>query len=181
MQTPGSGGGTSNTLQFEIDSATGSTGIAPPSFPTPTATVTAGGTANYQVTLPSSATNVSVSCLNLPTGVSCSYSTSSKAVSVTTSTTTPKGTYQIVVVFQETVTTGTAAAGFLVPFLLLPLAFLKKKLNARGIVFAAVLAIGLAVAFLATGCGGSGTHPTPAPTTATSTVTSSGAVTLTVQ
>src|SRR6202044_969270 len=99
VQNPAPGGGVSGTLQFQVDSAVAS-GSAP-TFSTSTATVSAGTTATYPVTLPSSASNVSVQCLNLPAGSSCSYS-SSGAVSVVTGTSSPTGTYHVTVVFTET-------------------------------------------------------------------------------
>jgi hypothetical protein len=86
--------------------------------------VTAGSTASYPVTVPTSTTSVSVTCLNLPAGAACSYSSTTNAVTITTSPTTPKGTYQIIVVFTETVT----STAFLLPILLLPLGFMRRKL-----------------------------------------------------
>lgn len=176
VQTPTPGGGTSNSENFEIDSA--GSGITPPSFTTPTATVAAGAAATYQVTLPSSATSVSVSCLNLPSGASCSYSASTKALTITTSSTTPKGTYQVIAVFQESVNAGTSAA-CLAPLFLLPLAFLRKRLHKQNILFFACAALLTVAMVFSTGCGdGSGKAST---TSTTQAVTSSGTVSLTVQ
>ena len=93
-------------------------------------TVAAGSTASYPVTMPTSVTSVSVTCLNLPTGATCSYSSTINAVTITTSSTTPKGTYQIIVVFTETVS-GAASGFILLPILLLPLGFMRKKLAAQ--------------------------------------------------
>ena len=101
VQTPAPGGGTSNAWQFEVDSA--SSGSTAPTITSTTETVAAGSTASYPVTVPSSVTSVSVTCLNLPTGASCSYSSTTNTVTIATSSTTPKGTYQIIVVFTETV------------------------------------------------------------------------------
>jgi hypothetical protein len=114
VQTPTPGGGTSNSLDFEVDTA----GTTPPGFATTSATVTAGSSATYNVAFPSSATDVSAQCLNLPTGASCSYSASSGSVTITTSSTTPSGTYQIIVVFTE-ILPG-AVASILFPFSVLP-------------------------------------------------------------
>jgi len=72
VQTPSPGGGTSNSFQFEVNSASGST--TGPTFTSTTATVTAGSPASYPVTLPSTVESASVTCLNLPTGATCSYS-----------------------------------------------------------------------------------------------------------
>ena len=180
VQTPTPGGGTSNAWQFEVNTASsGSTG---PTITSTTETVTAGTPASYPVTVPSTVTSVSVTCLNLPTGASCSYSSTTNAVTIATSSTTPKGTYQIIVVFTETVS-GAASGFILLPILLLPLGFMRKKLAARGIWLTACLGLVLmATAALSIGCGGGssgGSSSTPPP--ATHQVTSSGAVSLTVQ
>ncbi len=176
VQTPTPGGGTSNSLLFEVDSA--GTGTTPPTFTTVTATVAPGTSATYPVTLPSSATFDSVNCLNLPSGAQCSYS--SGTLTITTSSTTPAGTYQITVVFTETLP-GAATAFVILPILLLPLLFLRKKLGARGFWFTTCLGLILmTAAALSTGCGGgsSGGGSTPPQTHK---VTSSGSVSLTVQ
>jgi len=176
VQTPSPGGGTSSSLQFEVDPA----GSTPPTFGSPSVTVAAGSTASYTVTLPSGATDVSVKCLNLPTGVACSYA--SGTLSITTSSSTPKGTYQVTAVFTETLP-GAAAAGIFLPFLLLPLYLLRKKLSKRGWRTAALIMLMLTCASLfITGCGGGGSSTTPTnPTNPTHQATSSGVVTLVVQ
>jgi sugar lactone lactonase YvrE len=174
VETPSPGGGTSNSFEFDVDTA----GSTPPSFTTTTVTVSAGSSASYSVTLPSSATNVSVQCLNLPSGTACSYSASTGAVTITTSSSTPAGTYQIVVVFTETLP-GAATAMIFLPILLLPLLFMRRRLAAKGFWFAASLLLVVSVAAVATGCGGGGNSTPPPPQTHQ--VTSSGTVTLTVQ
>jgi len=176
VQSPTPGGGASSSMQFEIDSA--STG-SEPSFTTVTATVTAGQSASYSVTLPSSASNVSVSCLNLPANASCSYDPTTKAVTIATTSSTPAGTYQITVVFSETVTT--SAAWIIAPFLLLPLLFVRRRLLAGG----SWLTICLCLATLlgtvaAVGCGG-GSSTSTSSTPQQSQVTASGAVSLIVK
>jgi hypothetical protein len=180
VQTPAPGGGTSNAWQFEVDSA--SSGSTAPTITSTTETVAAGSTANYPVTVPSSVTSVYVTCLNLPTGASCSYSSTTNTVTIATSSTTPKGTYQIIVVFTETVS-GAASGFILLPILLLPLGFMRRKLAARGIWLTACLGLVLmATAALSIGCGGGaggGSSSTTPP--ATHQVTSSGSVSLTIQ
>jgi hypothetical protein len=178
VQTPSPGGGTSNALQFEVDSAT-SGSVTPPSFTDVTATVAPGATATYPVTLPSSATDVSVNCLNLPAGATCSYSASAGAVSIATSATTPAGTYVITVVFTETLPGAASTAVLLLPLLLLPLVPARRRWTAgRTGLLACLLFIFLVVA-AGGGCGGGSSSPPPPPQTHQ--VTSSGAVTLTVQ
>jgi sugar lactone lactonase YvrE len=176
VQTP-SATGSSNALQFEIDSAGSGT---PPTFPTPSVTVTAGTTATYSVTLPASATNVSVRCLNLPAGAACSYSASTGMLTVTTTSSTPIGTYVITVAFTETLP-GAAAAVLLLPFLLPPFAG-KKRRNSNQLRLLAIITAIMVVA-IAAGCGGGGggggTVNPPPP--ATHQVTSSATITLIVK
>jgi hypothetical protein len=142
--------------------------------------VAAGSTASFPVTVPSAVTSVSVTCLNLPTGAACSYSSTTNTVMIATSSTTPKGTYQITVVFIETVT-GAASGFILLPILLLPLGFMRRKLAARGIWLTVCLGLVLlATAALSIGCGGGGGSDSSTPP-APHQVTSSGAVSLTIQ
>ena len=181
VQSPTPGGGTSNPFQFEVDSA----GSGTTTFPTITATVASGSSASYPVTLPSGASNATVSCLNLPAGAACSYSSQTNSLTITTSSNTPAGTYQITVVF--TVTEPGAAAGFvLLPILLLPLVLLRRKLAARGawvtacmglILLAAAAAAVVACGGGSGGSGGGGSGSAPQ----THQATSSGVVTLIVQ
>ena len=179
VQTPTPGGGTSNSLKFEVDSA--GSGTTPPTFTTITATVSPGAAATYSVTLPSSATFDSVTCLNAPSGAQCSYSTTSNTLTISTSSTTPAGTYQITVVFTETLP-GPATGFILLPILLLPLLFLRRKLAARGLWFTICLGLVLmTAAAFSTGCGGSTSGGGGSPPPQTHTVTSSGTVSLTVQ
>jgi hypothetical protein len=179
VQTPAPGRLVSSVLQFEVDSATtGST--AAPVFSTATATIAAGSTATYPVVLPSTATSVSTTCLNLPTGATCSYSAASGAVTISTLSTTPAGAYTVTVVFTET-EPGTATAVLLVPILLLPFAWLGRKTSSRRLCFAILLGSLLLVpAACVTACGGS-SGSTQMPPTVTQQVTSSATVSLTVQ
>jgi N-acetylneuraminic acid mutarotase len=175
VQNPTPGGGASNSWQFEVDSAASTT--TAPTITSTTATITAGSTASYAVTVPSTVASVTVTCLNLPVGATCSYSSTTKAVTIATTSATPAGTYQITVVFTETVS-GAASAGILLPILLLPLLFLRRKFAVRNILFTACLGLVLlAAATFANGCGGGGTTSS----TPTHQSTSSGAVSLTVQ
>jgi hypothetical protein len=171
VQTGAPGGGSSGALQFELDSAS-SQGAVSPSFPTVTATVSSGSSATYAVTLPSSVIGASVSCLNLPSGASCSYTNG--AVSVVTAANTPSGTYLITVVFTETLP-GVAAAFFCLPFLLLPLAIHRRRSRGTRSIALTVAALTLmAGGLLLTGCAGGGASNTHQ-------ATSSATVTLIVQ
>lgn len=117
-----------------------------------------------------------VTCLNLPAGATCTYSAA--AVTIATSATTPAGTYQITVVFTETLP-GAVTAWLFPPILLLPLLFARRTFSARRGALMAFLALTLAL-MVTSGCGGgspgAGQNQSP-----THVATSSGGVTLTVQ
>ncbi len=172
VQTPAPGGGTSDTREFEVDSGSPGSG---PTFTTVTARVYPGTTAIYPVTLPSGATNVTVTCLNLPVGTSCSYSASSGSVSITTSAGTQAETFQITVVFTETLP-GAGTGLIVLPILLLPLAWARRRWMRKHIWITACFGVALLVG-VSIGCGGGGGNSPPPQT---HTVTSSGVVTLTV-
>jgi hypothetical protein len=173
VQSPASGGGTSNALQFEVDSADSGT---PPTFTSPTATVAAGSIATYTVTLPVSATAVTATCLNLPAGAACSYSATTSTLSITTNSTTPSGTYQITVVFDETLP-GVASALTFLPVLLLPTLVIGRKRTKMH--FVSMLCLGMLLTIgTVVGCGGSGGSGGSNPQTHQ--ITSSGSVMLVV-
>lgn len=179
VQGPIPGGGTSNSLEFEVDSATAGS-ITPPAFTTPTANVTRGSAATYPVTLPPTSTNVSATCLNLPGGATCSYSAASGAVTILTSSGTPPGMYQITVVFAET-EPGAATAVLLVPILTLPLIFVRRRVAPTRIRSTVYLGALFLAATLMTACAGGGSGSTPNPPNPTHAITSSGVVSLTIQ
>ena len=179
MQTPAPGGFTSNVFLFEVDSASGT--ITGPTFTSTVATISAGSPASYPVTFPSSVNSVSITCLNLPAGAACSYSATSNTLTITTTSTTPKGSYQVTTVFSETVS-GAATSWILFPVLLLPLVFLRRKLAVRGIWMTAGMGLVLiAAAAYTAGCGGGGGGATTTPVTQTHQVVSSGSVSITIQ
>lgn len=176
-------GGVSNALQFEVDSkTTGST--VPPVFTPAAATIAAGATATYQVALPSNATSVSATCLNLPSGATCSYVAASGAVTIATLPTTPAGSYIVTVVFAET-QPGVAAALLLLPILLLSLPSPGKKASLRPFRSTALLGFMLLLAGASiTACGGSSSSAPPqtaTPSQASHQLTSSATVILTIQ
>jgi hypothetical protein len=178
VQTPAPGRGTSNAMQFEVDTA--ASGVTAPVFNPSSATIAGGATASYAVTLPTTATNVSASCLNLPAGATCSYSATARTVAISTSSTTPVGAYQITVTFTETLPGEAAAFGWL-PIILLPAGLIKRRMTARRLWLTTCLALALlASAAFATGCG-AGSGQTGPSNPQTQVVTSSGVVTLTVQ
>jgi CSLREA domain-containing protein len=166
-----SSGTSSNTMEFAVTSSISTSTTITVS--TTSATVSAGGTASYSVTVPSTASSVSATCLNLPAGASCSYS--SGILSIVTSSVTPKSTYAITVVFTETFTSTTTSL-ILLPFLLLPFFWLRRKVTTGADWIAGCLALLVLVgAMTMSGCGGSSTSNT------TSQITSGASVTLVIK
>jgi sugar lactone lactonase YvrE len=177
--TPSPGGGVSSALQFEVDSAPSV--VLPPSLATPTASVVHGTTANYSITLPASATYVSVACLNLPAGATCSYSPTTSNLSIATASTTPTRTYNVTVVFTENLP-GAASALLLLPIVLLPWTISRGMLKTRRarngfcLIAASIVLVSLAA------CAGNGSSTTSAPPiTQSHQVTSSAIISVTVQ
>jgi hypothetical protein len=96
-----------------------------------------------------------------------------------TSPTTPKGTYEITVVFTGTLP-GPASAFVLPPLLLMPLSVVRRKLAKCDIWLTVCLSLAILTGVAtAVGCGGSGSKPVT-PANPTQQVTSSGGVTLTI-
>ena len=176
VETPLPGGGNSNAWQFEVNSTASGTA---PTIPTTTASVAAGSTASYGISVPSAVSSITASCLNLPAGATCSYSSTSNTLTISTSSSTPSGTYQVTVVFNST---ETAAAAMLLPIFLLPLAFLRKRITGRGVWITACMGVALLVAAAcASGCGGGGGSSSIVTTPPSQQVTSSATVSLTVK
>jgi hypothetical protein len=178
VQSTGPGGGTSNALQFEIDTA-GTGATTAPAFSITTASIAAGATATYGVTLPASSTDVSATCLNLPTGATCSYSSSTGNLQIATTSNTPAGNWQITVIFIETLPG--AATGILIPFFIAPmLAFKRGKRRRNNLLLAVLILIAAGSVTSITSCGGGTGTGTAPPSNPTHQVNSSGAITLQV-
>lgn len=181
VETPSPGGGTSQPVEFEVDSTP--SGTPPPAFAAATATVAPGSTASYAVTLPASVTTATAACLNLPAGATCSYSVAAKALTIATASTSPAGSYQVTVVFTETEPLNPAAFGFL-PFLWLPTLFAApgKKPSRTLWQTAVIVLILLGAAGSMTACGGNSSPSTGGTAShQTQQVTSSAIVGLTIQ
>lgn len=177
VSTPTPGGGTSNGFAFQVDSP--SSAMTSPLITPPTQIISAGSTASYSVVLPADISDVSASCLNLPSGASCSYGNGKLLIS--TASTSPSGTYQITVVITGN-QSGESSSGLLLPILLLPVVFTWRRSH-RGR-WTCVLLVVLALAAMATtGCGGgSGAKPGSSnDSTATTQVTTSASIGLTIQ
>lgn len=190
--TPAPGGGTATAL-FAIDTATNTPGAITVTSSNSTLTVTRGQSATLQIAVSqqvaSSGTAVpvlSVTCANLPAGVSCgTYNSSNQTVPVSVSSSAVPGTYQFTAVFDATqrVTSNLHSQRLLaswpllgMPFAIVWIGWERKKIARHGIAFS-VLAI-LLLAALA-GCGGGSTGESSGGGT-TVTSQSSVAITLTV-
>jgi Alginate lyase len=96
VSTPGTSGGLSPALAMAIDSNITTSLVAM----TASYTVTPGQAASVQLTfhnLPTGALT-SADCYNLPAGINCSYSAQTERLTLTTGVSSPRGTYQILVV-----------------------------------------------------------------------------------
>ena len=181
VQTPSPGGGASNSFELEVDSA--GSFVTPPTASPISVTVNPGSSAVYTVQLPSNATKVSATCLNLPAGATCTYSASANTVTIKTSATTPPGTYSVTIVFTETIPVSTTVALSL-PFFLLPFAGGIRNRFSRTRVLSTICFVFIltAASIFISGCGGNGPSSSGSQSTVpTQTVTSSVVVTLKIQ
>ncbi|MGI9103823.1 MAG: Ig-like domain repeat protein [Terriglobales bacterium] len=171
-------GGTSSSFTFVVDTASSASGGGGRDIRARGGADSLSVGRGQSATLPVSFTSnpagmlVSAQCVNLPPGVSCSYSSTTQGVSFSTSSTTPPASYQVTVVF--TISWPGAAFASLtgLPLVMLWLGMLRRRgVRMRILAPMAILLIALLV-----GCGFS-----PAPELAsTVTVQSSVPVTITV-
>ncbi len=96
------GGAASDAFKFVVDSASSGQGAFTVGSTVATLNVKQGQSASLQVSFTGTKTGaqISATCVNLPVGASCSYKNGS--VTITTSVTTPPGSYNIVVIFTAT-------------------------------------------------------------------------------
>jgi hypothetical protein len=179
VQSPSPGGGGSNAMLFEVDTA--SSTDASPVFSSATASIYAGQTAVYAVTIPAAAASVSATCMNLPNRATCVYSGATSQLNITTAASSPRGTYQVTVVFQESLPAPSSERPAL-PLLAFPFAPKMKRSKSRRKSMTLAILVGLILtAVFIIGCGSaSGPRAIPAPA-ATQPITSSGLVSLTIQ
>jgi len=142
---PGTSGGTSNAVTFAINTAASKSTFS--ATITGSQTVPQGSTATYtvNVTFAGNPVALTAKCYNLPTGAACSYTNSTHTLNITTSSTTPKGTWNIVVVFTPATNASlwlSSALAALLPFGLLA----GGKLRRRKLVALAVLGLVLMLA-----------------------------------
>jgi len=157
---------TSPAFVFAIDTAASTSGAVTVTANTASVSVPSGGTANLSVTLGggSSAADISVTCVNMPAGASCSYNNSEVAISTTAQT--PAGSYAITVIFTATQTAAAAlpamkdrfrAGGFTawMGIMGLPVGFLwmgdRRKKTLRRVLLAL---LGIVLLISLAGCGG---------------------------
>lgn len=176
---PAPGGGSSAPFEFSVDSAATMDFAATPT--TATLDVPQGGTATVQVTFSGSVSpsQVTASCVNLPAGATCSYNSSTGVVTIATTGSTPKGTYQITVIFTVAQVASVHRRIFFAAFaglLPLPLAMAWIAAGRGGSRKRWAMMILLLLVMLMAACGGSGGGHTVMPAGTQTSV----AVTLTV-
>jgi hypothetical protein len=176
--------GTSLPFQFAIDTPSTSTGAITVTTSSTPVTVTAGQAASVTVALTNtgSSAEITAQCVNLPAYATCSYSSSTQTVTISTTASTPKGTYYVTVIFTSTSQTATLAhtrtffaawSGLLgLPLGLLWVGGGRKKALRRYL----LILVGLLLLASLVGCGGKAQSSSAAVTTQAST-----GVTLTVQ
>jgi hypothetical protein len=176
VYNPASGSGLSPEFAFAINTAANTAGAITVSATSATVTVTQGQAAPLQVNIsnaPATA-QITVACLNLPAGATCTYNRATSTVSIGTLATTPQGTYNITIVFTATQPAASLVRartfwavwiGLLgVPMGLLWMGGGRKKTWRRVL----IAMLGLMLLTVLAGCGGGTSHP--------NTVTSQAAV-----
>jgi uncharacterized protein (TIGR03118 family) len=157
-------GGPSGTEAFAIDTATNTLAV----LVQPALTLTAGQSANATAQLNGFTGTVTAQCLNAPAGLTCTFNQSTGAVTLQSSSNTPKGTFVLTVVFtgQTAVTaqqTGTISASLMaVPGLLFGgLLLVRNSRNSTTLLWLVPFALLLTMAV--TGCNGGKMPPAPVP------------------
>jgi hypothetical protein len=152
-----------------------------PVFAPTSATVAAGRSASFGVTLPAELSSASVACLNMPPGATCSYSASQSKLTIAPRAGSPRGNFTVTVVFTDTETTEIATS-LLLPAFVLPYLLIRRKLTVRGISIGDFFCFGVVAVVVIAACSGPGeSGSASAPLSTTRTFASSGVVTLTVQ
>ena len=165
VTNPASAGGVaSNSFEFVIDTPSGGQGAFTISSTTATLNVKQGQSASLQVSFTGTKTGaqITATCVNLPVGASCSYSNGS--VTITTSSTTPPGSYNIVVIFTATQQLAGLRRHRIVAAAWLgvsacPLGLLWLSCRRRSLLRCLVLTVILAVLLLPASCGGGAGAP----------------------
>jgi N-acetylneuraminic acid mutarotase len=185
-------GVSSGVLAFDVVSPYGS--AYPVTITPASASVNAGSSATFTLTFASGALGALSQCINLPVGANCVYNSnantqSSGTLTITTSSTTPAGTYVITVGCSETVPITAAAKaavspGLMTPAILIPFGFLRRRLKKKSKSKCAQLTICVGLLFvcaaLLVSCGGVSTNENGTLSSTTS-ATTAAAVTLTVR
>ena len=185
VSNPAPGGGNSGNALFAIDTVTATSVI----LDSVTLNVVAGQSVTVRAHPSGFSGTVTLMCLNAPAGVSCSFDSASNSGTIQTSTTTPKGSSAVTLVFSaQALTRNTSAPAILaMSFGVLGLPFgtvlveARRRWKLKTICWAAPVAIALAL--LTGGCGGYGNSgmKQPSPTPQTQSAQASASLTLTVQ
>jgi hypothetical protein len=184
VTNPGPGGGTSAAVELEVDTAGNSVAVS--SSQETTLVLIPGESIDLPVTLAgvNSGAQISLTCLNLPAGGTCTYSNGTLTIATTADT--PSGNYSVVAAFTITQQVTTARNGHGGVFLAawtgmaaFPIGLLwigggRKQRSVRcGLVLVALLLI-----MSLGGCGGSSGQTTTTQSTKTVTTRSSLPITL---
>ncbi|HEY4357000.1 MAG TPA: MBG domain-containing protein [Acidobacteriaceae bacterium] len=100
VSNPAPGGGVSSPVGFAVNTAANAPGAFSMSVGTPTLTVVHGHTGSVQINFAglASGANVSTTCYNLPLNTSCNYNNVTGTLTITTDTTTPAGSSNVLLI-----------------------------------------------------------------------------------
>ncbi len=173
--TPAPGGGVSPAYAFATDSAANAPGAFTVTATTATLNIAQGLNTTLPVTFAAlnNGAQIAVTCLNLPTGATCSFDSSAKTITVATTASTPKGQYQITVLFTVTqqiiamVRSPIFLASWL-GFAGLPVGLFWMGNRRKKLQLVMLVLLGLCLVLALSGCGSGHASPTsPTPTSAT--------------
>jgi len=175
VSTPGTGDGTSSSMNFAIDTI-GAIVLSPKND---NITVTRGQSIQDPLVLfnaPSGA-QTSFTCYNLPTNATCSYSASTQMLTITTGTNTPAGTYQLLIVCNtnssQTASLNHTLLTLWCGLLGLPLGWFGFRRRSRWIRYSLTGVLGIVFMFVVGCSSGSGapTLPPASPAQSSTTIT----------
>ena len=176
VTNPVPGGGSSNTSTLSIDSSSSGAGNFAIAVSPSALSVTAGQSATATIAMSGNTGNFFYSCLDLPSGASCSVS--GTTLTIATAASTPRGSYQVVVVASTTQLAGLEEpSGLALAFAIPVFIGWKRRSRLGAILGLTVLAIGL---YAGCGGGGSSSSTSSTPVVVTAQGQHSTVVTLTV-
>jgi hypothetical protein len=181
---PAPGGGVSPAFQFAIDSPANALGGFTVSSTTTTLNIVQGQNTAVPISFtgPNSGAQITGTCINLPTGASCSFDSGSKTVTITTTASTPKGQYQITVLFTvaeqtRAMTSDTMALAAWCAGLPLGLFWVRGSRRRTRLL---MLLLGLTPSIVMAGCGSGQSSSPPSPSLTNTTTQTSLPLTINV-